>query len=284
MCRRTMHRMFPVDWDSVCGRCNVSVERGSYCGGCRAVRYCSSDCQTADWGRHREVCSDMSELRRQVYRRELPPSMLMRQPEVYSDDTSGLLTFLFPGLHGDGIFGFTRRTATVETTRMFVSWGMYLWSRGRWDAFVRGDEGGALESVWKLLFVRYGMVRTASHSAGERGGVPVICCRPLAVNVSFARHRRICVRLGELGLGLITGHPIGCRSGPVKWQFHDWRVLVEKDAPPRAWRHDVVFAGAAPLLPLSKAVFERHVSSLCTSVGDDLDADGMQSDLCVSGD
>ena len=167
---------------------------------------------------------------------------------------------------------------------MLVSWGMYLWSRGRWDAFVRGDEGGALESVWKVLFVRYGMVHTASHSAGERGGVPVICCRPLAVNVSFARHRRICVRLGELGLGLITGHPIGSRSGPVKWQFHDWRVLVEKDAPPRAWRHDVVFAGAAPLLPLSKAVFERHVSSLCTSVGDDLDADGMQSDVCVSGD
>ena len=77
-------------------------------------------------------------------------------------------------------------------------------------------KGGALDRVWKLLFVRYGMVHTASHSAGERGGVPVICCRPLAVNVSFARHRRICVRLGELGLGLITGHPIGCRSGPVK--------------------------------------------------------------------
>lgn len=43
-----------------CARCHVSEEhlgeRLLNCGGCRSVQYCSKDCQSNDWSRHKATC------------------------------------------------------------------------------------------------------------------------------------------------------------------------------------------------------------------------------------
>jgi hypothetical protein len=36
--------------------CSEGRLRGQRCGGCGAVRYCSRECQLADWGQHFKVC------------------------------------------------------------------------------------------------------------------------------------------------------------------------------------------------------------------------------------
>lgn len=43
-----------------CARCHASEEhlgeRLMNCGGCRSVQYCSRDCQSNDWSRHKALC------------------------------------------------------------------------------------------------------------------------------------------------------------------------------------------------------------------------------------
>lgn len=49
--------------DRVCGKCLKVDCKLSHCSKCRAVYYCSKECQKADWSRHKGVCdSDVVEL------------------------------------------------------------------------------------------------------------------------------------------------------------------------------------------------------------------------------
>ena len=40
--------------------CSEGRLRGQRCSGCRAVRYCSTECQAADFGSHARVCGQLS--------------------------------------------------------------------------------------------------------------------------------------------------------------------------------------------------------------------------------
>ena len=42
--------------------CSEGRLRGQRCGGCRTVRYCSTECQAADFGSHARVCEELARL------------------------------------------------------------------------------------------------------------------------------------------------------------------------------------------------------------------------------
>ena len=70
-----------------CGRRETQSKQFRYCGGCKKVNYCSSECQQRHWreGGHRKVC-----LRRDNYiapAQLLPPLLLQRE---YSSSSSGV--------------------------------------------------------------------------------------------------------------------------------------------------------------------------------------------------
>ena len=168
----------PHDWDVVCGSCGVDVQRGSYCGGCRAVRYCSRDCQRADWPIHRGNCMRLRDLRVGLYKHELPVSAYTRVDQ-YSDDTTGIIAFEFPGASSN-ICVFTRRSKDRESMRAFVAHGMYLWERWQCVDFVK-EYFMKLKEISDLVFVRGGMLRAATHLHGDRDGIPVLRVRPLTL-------------------------------------------------------------------------------------------------------
>lgn len=53
-----------------CGKCDKVIKKAGTshktpkCGKCRVMRYCSRDCQVADWKEHKEVCNDTIEKRK----------------------------------------------------------------------------------------------------------------------------------------------------------------------------------------------------------------------------
>ena len=55
--------------EKICWNCHASAaDLGSKllkCGSCRKARYCDPECQQEDWGRHREFCGQVQEIRRQ---------------------------------------------------------------------------------------------------------------------------------------------------------------------------------------------------------------------------
>ena len=46
----------PVVQQLVCTRCNTEGDCLKVCGKCKAVRYCSRQCQVSDWPKHKSVC------------------------------------------------------------------------------------------------------------------------------------------------------------------------------------------------------------------------------------
>ena len=44
--------------DDICSTCNTACT--SRCNGCKVARYCSKDCQRADWPLHKKVCKDFA--------------------------------------------------------------------------------------------------------------------------------------------------------------------------------------------------------------------------------
>jgi hypothetical protein len=42
-----------------CRSCGVAPEKLMACSSCKKVRYCSRECQKADWKRHKEECGKM---------------------------------------------------------------------------------------------------------------------------------------------------------------------------------------------------------------------------------
>lgn len=46
---------------TICAKCNKTGKDFKRCGRCRAVNYCSPDCQKADWKRHKEQCAAAQE-------------------------------------------------------------------------------------------------------------------------------------------------------------------------------------------------------------------------------
>ena len=257
----------PHNWDVVCGTCGVDVQTGSYCGGCRAVRYCGRECHQADWSNHRLNCMRFRDLRRSLYRHELPVSLYSVVGQ-YSADTTGVLAFAFPGASSN-VCVFTRRTFDSEGIRLFVAHGFRVWRRFQWVDFVR-EYHVALQDLSDMIFVRRGMLRAATHADGDRDGVPVLRVRPLRIHLSVSRHRRICIALAALGMGLITGASRGGRSSAPLWYMHDFALVLSGNVP-REWRHDLVFVGATPLLPrglllyrqLQNEQHEADVGSYC---------------------
>lgn len=49
-----------------CGMCGVTSGNLRSCKRCRAVKYCSTSCQTRDWGKHREFCKAFKDVKRHV--------------------------------------------------------------------------------------------------------------------------------------------------------------------------------------------------------------------------
>ena len=53
----------------ICWSCHASAaDLGTKlfkCSSCRKARYCDTECQEDDWGRHREFCGQVHEIRRQ---------------------------------------------------------------------------------------------------------------------------------------------------------------------------------------------------------------------------
>jgi hypothetical protein len=45
----------------VCGTCGVTPDKGKFnkCGACQAMYYCSVECQTVDWPKHKGECEQM---------------------------------------------------------------------------------------------------------------------------------------------------------------------------------------------------------------------------------
>ena len=124
----------PANWDSACGYCSAPlIAKGSFCGRCRAIKYCDIDCQREHWREHCLECDRMRSLR-QAQRPEVPATYLHRLPS-FPEDTQGLLSMVFPCLDVSGNrFNFTRRTADDETLRKFAFAGMRLWRRSGWIA------------------------------------------------------------------------------------------------------------------------------------------------------
>ena len=241
----------PLNWDSVCGRCGGDVGRGSYCAGCRLVRYCGAECQRAHWRDHRRVCESFARLR-SVYRDEVPRMPVL---EAWPDDTTGALALVYP--QGDEQkYRFTRRTSTAETRREFVLHGMHLWTRAQWTTYV-SEHNEELQAVWRRIFGRGGMTRSGLHLGGSVDGMLVLRLRGLAVNLSKRRYLQVCVMLGALGLGLITGVKVSGRDGVAAWRLHDWRVLIERRYPASV-REGIVFVAATPLLPLSMRLYREQ--------------------------
>jgi MYND finger len=55
---REQHRKLQQDTNKACGQCGAENSRKT-CGGCRGVRYCSSECQRTHWKIHRQECANM---------------------------------------------------------------------------------------------------------------------------------------------------------------------------------------------------------------------------------
>lgn len=49
---RLLHKMLRTP----CAKCDELKEKMPLCGGCRKVRYCSQECQRADWSVHKLIC------------------------------------------------------------------------------------------------------------------------------------------------------------------------------------------------------------------------------------
>lgn len=255
----------PSNWDRVCGSCeaDVSAVRGLYCAGCRCVRYCNRQCQVNHWGHHADECSALARLREEVYVNELPEVVPLAD---FPDDTSGILHMTFPGNPGRW-HGFTRRTASRDDVFVFARGGLRHWRRDRVRESIDADYD-AYHRIWTLVFSRHGMTRAAVHTGGEHAGIPVFLTRGLLVNFSERRHYCVCLSLGALGLGLITGHRRSARRGPVEWHLHDWRVLLGEGGVPRAWRRGICYVGMAPLLPgVGMDLYRREEQRLARQYG-----------------
>jgi hypothetical protein len=57
-CEVALRKVFwrKTGYPRVCGSCSKGSERMKKCSGCRTVWYCSSECQNADWKRHKADC------------------------------------------------------------------------------------------------------------------------------------------------------------------------------------------------------------------------------------
>ena len=160
--------------------------------------------------------------------------------------------------------GFTRRSATKDDVRLFVGAGMRHWRRDELEECI-ANGAVRFQKIWTLIFGR--LPRAGLHVTILEDGSEVLAQRGLAVTLSQRRHRRICLALGRLGLGLITGHRLDGRQGAVSWILHSWQQLCLSSAVREVWLREIVFFGATPLLPLSRRLAEDALASACHGDG-----------------
>ena len=266
-------RTLPVDWDKVCAYCATpATQATSWCPACLGVRYCDRTCQKHDWKRHKLLCPDIRELKARQPK-EVPSSWLEHQPP-FPDEASGFLSLIFPcgGEKAEDRFNFCRRTNDQGTQRFVVSASMRLLPRCEWMTLLH-EQVDFFNYLWNLVFVRFGVVAAGPHDAGTHEGLPVLHLRPLRVNLSRARHLRICLELAHLGLGLITGHRNGGQD--KVFRAHSWPHL-RRDLLGRDFRKGICFMGFAKLLPKGVEEFysflEAHVPTAALNDADESDA------------
>jgi MYND finger len=54
-----------------CQQCCKIATSMSVCTKCHLARYCSAECQSADWGKHKLYCKLWRDMRQELHRREL---------------------------------------------------------------------------------------------------------------------------------------------------------------------------------------------------------------------
>ena len=152
----------------------------------------------------------------------------------------------------------------MAVQREFVSHGLRMYTRAEWTAFVSAH-AQQLDSVYDLIFNRHGVHRAGLHGGGEIAGVPALRVRGMSVDLSVRRYVQVIVLLGALGLGMISGVRQRGRGEPPACVMHDWRVFVRRQYP-ASLRRDVVFFALAPLLPLSRRLYEQHWEDMVQSL------------------
>ena len=158
--------------------------------------------------------------------------------------------------------------------RAFVAHGMFLWERWQCVNFVQ-EYFMTLKEISDLIFVRGGMLRAATHLHGDRDGIPVLRVRPLTIHLSLSRHRRVCIALASIGMGLVTGASAGGRSSNPTWYLHDLATVLSGDVP-RLSRRNLVFVSAAPLLPRAVALY-RQMQDVVSTREPEEDSTGSES-------
>jgi len=205
----------PHMWDTRCWAdgCEFagSPERLKKCVDCRTARYCSKQCQRADWSVHRYRCQGVGMLA-SVARTVVHPRCVMARQDPFDNAVRGYVV-LGTG-HGASLgspsWDFVK-LSQPEKRRALLQEGLGLLRRGEW--FVRAESPDylqALHAMWRLFYledgVHLGMVACESLESHAESGVPIVVVREKKAKVSRRTQKAIAKLASGVGMGVIFDH------------------------------------------------------------------------------
>ena len=196
--------LLPVSYDVTCwsDECpsdydDLEQVRLQVCKGCRVARYCSRECQSVDWARHRAQCAQAAALSDVARRSVRPQERMQIVDQDLSDDAIGLLTSDSSVL-GAPRWRFMRLTHQLE---WLTRHGLHRLTKAQWRIqLARPEVVGALDEVWASAYV------------GELPGIPMapavddggsIVVRDIVRSLTARAAIRCVLRLAPLGLVLV---------------------------------------------------------------------------------